>query len=318
MVLSKLCKRIGKGLLLMFLAGSLSMATVVNAETKKTDNSGQLSKAKTEKALATTAQVSKKAVAKEERKAEGIKEELNAKAIEAVAKTYHALDLLNKGNSKEALDVLKDVVGELEILLAAKKDIALVPINSYHVIVDIPLSAKEIEKQLVEVKKLLHEGDVQKARLLLNTLQSEIDIIIEHLPLATYPDAIKLASKYIIDGKIKEAKSVLSIALNSMVIKTIVIPLPLVKATDLIQAASQTAKTHKDKALEYLDEAKKQLKIAEVLGYGKSYSDTYKDLKQRIEAIQEEIKGKNKAEQLFEELIKKMKEFKAKLQKTLS
>ena len=274
--------------------------------------------AKAQKQPATSAQVSKKAVAKEERKAEKLKEELNVKAIQAVAQTYKALNLLAEGKSKEALEVLKGVVGELEIILAANKEVAFVPINSYHVIVDTRLSAKEIEKQLGEVKKLLREGDVQAARLLLNTLQSEIDIIIEQLPLATYPDAIKLASKYIIDGKIKEAQSVLSVALSSMVIKTIVIPLPLVKATDLIQAASKIAKTNKEKALDYLNGAKEQLKIAELLGYGKHYSETYKELKEQIEKIQEEIKGKNKAESLFDELLKKMKEFKDKLQKVAS
>ncbi|NPA93914.1 MAG: YfdX family protein [Thermodesulfobacteria bacterium] len=263
--------------------------------------------------MKTSAEVSKGAVEKEKKKAEDIKKELNKKAVEAVANTYKVLELLNQNKSKEALDLLKNVIGELEVVLAANKEVALVPINTYTVVVDTEMDAKQIAAALKDVKRLLNEGDVQAARRLLNTLQSEIDIVTENLPLATYPDAMKLASKYIVDGKIEQAKSVISIALNSMVVKTIVIPLPLVRASDLIAEASKVAKKDKEQALKYLDEAEKQLNIAKILGYGKGDPEVYKDFEKRIEAIKKEIKGKNKAEKMFEEILQKLKEFKKKL-----
>ena len=266
--------------------------------------------------MKTSEEVSKGAVEKEKKKAEDIKKELNKKAIEAVANTYKVLELLNQNKPKEALDLLKNVIGELEVVLAANKDVALVPINIYTVIVDTDMDAKQIAAALKEVKRLLNDGDVQAARKLLDTLQSEIDIVTENLPLATYPDAMKLASKYIVDGKIEQAKSVISIALNSMVIKTIVIPLPLVRASDLIAEASKIAKKDKEQALKYLKEAEKQLNIAKILGYGKADSEVYKDFEKRIEAIKKEIKGKNKAEKMFEEILQKLKEFKKKLAKS--
>ncbi len=266
-----------------------------------------------QKGLKTSAQVKSGALAKEKKKAEGIKKELNQRAVKAVAETYKVIDLLSQKKPKEALELLKKVIGELEVILAANKDASLVPVNSYTIVVDTELSPKDIESQIVEVRKMLKQGDIQGARLLLDTLQSEIDIVIENLPLATYPDAMKLASKYIIDGKNDEAKSVLTIALNSMVVKKIIIPLPLVRASDLAEEASKTAKADKEQALKYLDEAKKQLQIAKVLGYGKDDPKVYKDLQQRIDAIKKEIKGKNQAEKMFEEFLKKLKEFKKKL-----
>ncbi len=264
---------------------------------------------KPEHQLKTSAQISSKAVEKEKKKAKEVANNLDQKAIKAVADTYKVLDLLKQKKSKQALELLKKVIGEMEIILAANKKAALIPINSYQVVVDVDLSPKEIRSRIDDVREKLNAGDIQGARQILDTLQSEIDVIIEQLPLGTYPDAMKLASKYIIDGKIDEAKSVLSIALNSMVLKTIVIPLPLVRAADLIKAASNTAKIDKTQALKYLDEAKKQLKVAELLGYGKKDSKTYNDLEKRIESIQKEIKGQNKAEKMFEELINKLKEF---------
>jgi len=263
--------------------------------------------------LKSSAQVSKGAVEKEKKKAADIKKELNQKAIKAIADTYKVLDLLNQNKPKEALNLLKNVIGELEVILAANKNVSLIPINSYTIVVDTDLTPKQIGEKITEVKTRLNHGDVQGARTLLDTLQSEIDIVIENLPLATYPDAMKLASKYIIDGKLDEAKSLLQIALNSMVVKKIVIPIPLVRASDLIAEASKVAKTNKDQALKYLNEAKKQLELAKVLGYGKDQPKVYKDLQERIDSIKKEIKGKNKAAKMFEELLKKLKEFKKRL-----
>ncbi len=263
--------------------------------------------------LKTSSQVSKKAVEREKKKAEQVANNLDQKAVKAVADTYKVLELLKQKKDKEALKLLKNVIGDMEIILAANKNAALIPINSYQVVVDVDLAPDQIQSKINEVKKMLNSGDIQGARRLLNTLQSEIDIIIDQLPLGTYPDALKLASKYIIDGKIDEAKSVLSIALNSMVVKTLVIPLPLVRAADLIKEASKTAKIDKKQAVKYLENAKEQLQIAEILGYGKSDTKTYKELRQRIQSIQKEIKGKNKAEKMFEELLKKIKEFRKSL-----
>ncbi len=268
---------------------------------------------KNEAEVKTSAQISKRAVEKEEKKASHIKQELNDKAIKAVADTYTVVELLNQKKPKEALDLLKKVIGEMEVILAANENVSLIPINSYTVVVDTALGPEEVLKTITEVTKKLTQGDVQGARILLDTLQSEIDIVIENLPLATYPDAMKLASKYIIDGKVEEAKSVLQIALNSMVVKKIIIPIPLVRASDLIEEASKISKTHKEQALKYLDEAKRQLKLAKVLGYGNEDQKIYRDLQARIDSIKKEIEGKNEAAKMFEELIKRLKKFKKRL-----
>ncbi len=268
---------------------------------------------KNETEVKTSAQISKRAVEKEEKKASHIKQELNDKAIKAVADTYTVVELLNQKKTKEALELLKKVIGEMEVILAANENVSLIPINSYTVVVDTALGPEEVLKTITEVTKKLTQGDVQGARILLDTLQSEIDIVIENLPLATYPDAMKLASKYIIDAKVEEAKSVLQIALNSMVVKKIIIPIPLVRASDLIEEASKISKTHKEQALKYLDEAKRQLKLAKVLGYGNEDQKIYRDLQARIDSIKKEIEGKNEAAKMFEELIKRLKEFKKRL-----
>ncbi|AEH44517.1 hypothetical protein Thein_0636 [Thermodesulfatator indicus DSM 15286] len=263
----------------------------------------------------TPQEVAKGAVKSAKKTAENIQAKLSEDAIKAVEDTHKALVLLDQGKVDEAVKVLQEAVGKLEVVLAANPNLAYVPINVSTVAVDLQAGPKEIEETLKQVQKLLDEGDVQKARLLLNTLQSEIDIIIEKLPLATYPDTIKLAVKYIAQGKIEEAKTLLNAALSSLVQDVVVIPLPIVRAEMLVKAASKVAKTDKDKAIEYLNRAEKQLKIAELLGYVKDYEKEYKDLVKRIKDLKKEIKGKNHSAKMFEELLSKFKAFRKHFEK---
>jgi len=63
-------------------------------------------------------------------------------------------------------------------------------------------TAKDVERNIEIVKELLDKGKVQEAGELLITLQSEIDIIGCKSTIVSYPDALKLASKYIIDNQV--------------------------------------------------------------------------------------------------------------------
>jgi ribonuclease HII len=163
------------------------------------------------------------------------------------------------------------------------------------------------------VKTLLSKGHVQEAGELLISLQSELDITTVNLPLATYPDALKLASKYIMENKIKEAKNVLKLALTTFANVQTIVPIPLVNTLELVSVASTKAKENKDLALKYLTSAHDELEKAEKLGYISKSTTTYKQLHALIEGVEKEVNGPNKAEKLFNELGDKLKEFKAKI-----
>ncbi len=253
--------------------------------------------------------IAKGAVESAKKTAQNIQAKLSQDAIKAVAETHQALDLLNKGKIDEAVKVLQDAIGRLEVVLSANPKLAFVPINVSTVAFDLEAGPKEIQNTINKIKKLLNEGDIQTARQLLENLQSEIDIIVEKIPLATYPDTIKLAVKYIANNKIEEAKTLLTTALSSIVQDVIVIPLPIVRADMLIQAASKVAKADKEKTIELLNRAEHELKIAQLLGYTKNYDKEYKELVKQIENLKKEIKGKNHSEKLFEKLLNKIKIF---------
>jgi len=265
----------------------------------------------------TSAKVSENAVKTAKSEAKKGQAEVVKEAVEAVLLTQKVLADLDKKDTKAAKADLEKAIGKLEVVLAHRDAPALLPIDSVMTAAEYVGDAGSVKAAVEHVEGLLDSGKVQEARRLLNTLQSEIDIITVNLPLISYPQALKLAAKYLADDKTKEARDVLEMALGTLVQNEIVIPLPILKAQALIEAASATAKKDKDQALKHLEAAREELRIAEALGYTSTSDTTYKMLDDAIAAIEKEVKGPNKAEKLFEELTEKLKEFKEKALKSI-
>ncbi|BDY13115.1 YfdX family protein [Hydrogenimonas cancrithermarum] len=238
--------------------------------------------------------------------------EVVKEAVEAVLLTQKVLEDLDKKDTEAAKKGLEKAIGKLEVVLAHENAPVLLPIDSTMTATEYLGDLGSVEETLDSVKKLLAVGKVQEARRLLDTLQSEIDIVTLNLPLVSYPQALKLAAKYLADGKMEEAGDILEMALRTLVRDEIVIPLPPLKAEALIEAARKSAKFDKKQALKHLEAAREELKIAKALGYTSASDTTYKALDEEIERVEKEIKGKNEAGKLFEKLIGKLKDFKEK------
>ncbi len=260
---------------------------------------------------AKTNQVNKNAVINAEKKAQK-NNQLITEAIDAIRNTQDALIYLNGKETKKAKESLKKAIGDLTDVLNRPNPPYLLPVDlnieAYQFVGDI----STIKKAVLQAKILVEENKLPEAREILNNLRDEIVINTTNLPLATYPAALKLAIKYINEGKIKDAKDVLNMALSTLVQINTIIPIPLVKAQALITQASRIVHKDPKQALKYLDEAKHQLTLAEALGYTSKSATTYKMLKKSIKHIENEIKAHHKTSTLFERLIEKIKEFKEK------
>jgi len=264
--------------------------------------------------LQSVEQVSHNAVVKGNQDALSAQKHLVKEAITSLEYCAKALVSLDKNNPKEATAHIEKALGKLEVILSAKDAPKFLPIDSAVTMTEYLGTKKDIQQRVNAVKKLLNENKVQEARELLSTLKSEIDISVISLPLVTYPDALKLAAKYIHDKKIEEAKHLLSVALNTFNTSVEVIPLPLLKAGELINVSAHLSHNgKKEDALRYLDAAESQLEVAQALGYVSHSDTTYTALHTAIKHIRKEIKGKNKAQKLFDELQMKLKDFKDKI-----
>ncbi len=234
-------------------------------------------------------------------------------AINSLKLSAKALADLNQNKPEEAKKDIELALGKLESILAVKDTPKLLPIENRMVVKNFIGSAKDVEAAIKEVRSMLDKGQVQEAGELLYSLQSEIDITVVSLPLVSYPDALKLASKYIIEEKPEKAKEVLKLALSTFTEVNQIIPIPLINTVELVAIASDIAKENKEQALKHLALASDELDKAEKLGYVSKSTTTYKELHTLINKVEKEIKGPNKAEKLFEELSAKLKEFKEKV-----
>jgi len=261
----------------------------------------------------TSKEVSKNALVKATKRANDNRVELVKEALESLKLSTKAVVDIEKNNLKDAKRDIELALGKLEATLSSKDAPKLLPIDNRVIVKNFIGSSKDVKRAIKEVKRLLDDGKVQEARAILNTLQSEIDISVVNLPLSSYPDALKLASKYIIEEKPQKAKEVLKVALTTFANINHIIPIPLINSVDLVSAASDIAKKDKSQALKYLQVASDELDKAESLGYVSKSTTTYKNLHQMIKNIEKEIKGKNKAEKLFDELKEKLKDFKDKI-----
>ncbi|KYJ86658.1 YfdX family protein [Sulfurovum riftiae] len=262
---------------------------------------------------ATVKEVNKIALSNAKEDAKNNQVKLVQEAIESLKYAQSAVIDLEHKDTKKATEDLEKAIGKLEVIMAAKDAPKLLPINNVIRVQEFVGTAEDVEKAVKTVKELLDDGKVQAARALMIPLVSEIDITVVSLPLASYPDALKLAAKYIHDNKPEKAKEVLYIALSTFTEVTEVVPIPLLESADLIAAASRVAKEDKERAIKYLDGASDALDVAEKLGYVSKSTTTYKILHEEIKKVQKEIKGKNEAEKLFDELKAKLKEFKERM-----
>ena len=260
---------------------------------------------------AKTNKISNKAVIKAEQKAEQ-NNQLVKEAINAIRNTQDALIYLNGNKIDKARESIKKAIADLSDVLNRPNAPYLLPIDMSVEAYQFQGDLKTIKKAVDQAKLLVIANKLPEAREVLNTLRDEIVIKTVNLPLATYPAALNLALKYVNEGKVKEAKEVLTMALSTLVEVKTTIPIPLVKAEQLVIAASKEVKKDKKEAIKYLEEAKHQLVLAEALGYTSKSDTTYKMLKNSIKNLEKEIKATHKTKSLFESLIEKLKEFKEK------
>ena len=208
-------------------------------------------------------------------------------AVSALALTKSALAALDEKESARALATLAEVTGKLELIVAREPTLALAPVDVRTIVHDLFANTETVEAMTDEALDALKHGEVQRARRVLALLASEIVIAVTNIPLATYPAAVKSVVPLIDQGKIEEAKAALQLALGTLVETLSVIPLPILRAKLLVKRAEtltedgQRSEASGERLQDLLNEARQQLEMADLLGYGKKkdFEPLYSELK---------------------------------------
>lgn len=229
-------------------------------------------------------------------------------AVTALAETKNALAALDENDTAKALEALAQGTGKLELILARQPELAFAPVDVQTMVHDVFAGTDTIEDLLDDAEHALKHGEVQKARHLLSGMASEIVIKTTSLPLATYPKALSAVAPLIDEGKIDEAKRALQAVLGTLVVSSrVVIPLPVERARALLKEAESLAEksgrsTEEEKRLgAMLDDAREQLEMAELLGYGRKKND-FQAIYDQIKAVKEKAKSGKSGKGFFDEV----------------
>lgn len=200
-----------------------------------------------------------------ERSAQG---EVNQDAAAVIRETRNALDAIAKTDKASAIAALERATGKVNILLARNPATALIPESVEVVLHDTaPSDRSAITAQTDAILAAINRRDYALARVLLDSLRSEIRIRTSNVPLATYPAALREAARLLEAGKNEDAAETLRAALSTVVIIDRALALPLIRAAQAIEAAQDLSGKQKAEALRHLAVARSHLEQAQALGY---------------------------------------------------
>ena len=238
------------------------------------------------------------------------RKKLLADATAAIAQTQQALKALEDKKNDEALKALADATGKLELIVARDPTLKLAPLSTGVITYDLLATPDTVKVAIAEARKALNDGAIPHARLLVEALASETQIRTTNIPLGTYPAAIKAITPLIDAGRIDEAKTQLQAALSTLVTTTDVIPLPKLRAENLLKDAQALtekkvrSKEENDKLTSDLKAAREQLQMAELLGYGRE--PDYQPMYAQLDGIEKASAGGKSGTGWFEKIKKQL------------
>lgn len=271
---------------LLALTFMVSMTYALRAADEKSDSKSTSSKSEV------NSEKSRPEVEKHRKQAEERAEQsIDKDAAAAIRETRSAVKALSSEQSSDAVAAIERATGKIDVLLARKPTVGLIPV-SYEIeaIEGAPTEIAAIRERVKLAKNAVNSNDFPTGRVLLEGLRSEVRDRTYNLPLATYPAALKRAASLLEQKKAKEAQTVLTAALSTLVVIDRVTPLPVVEAQDSIAQAKALAEKDKPLAQQHLAWAKHQLERAKELGYANKDPE-YDALNRSLTELEKQLKG---------------------------
>ncbi|HEY1501853.1 MAG TPA: YfdX family protein [Acidobacteriaceae bacterium] len=226
---------------------------------------------------------------------------LDADAVDAMDAVVKAIDAIAAGKTKEALQLIEQATGKVDVAIARNPKLARIPVRTEALILDAaPADMGEIRRLADLAETAVSLEDYPGARSLLDALRSEIRIRTWHLQLVDFPTALRDAAA-LLDRDREAAGQALLAALRTLVASDRVMPIPLLLAQEAVEHAQMLAAKDKDAAQEELESARFALNRAKALGYRRKDTE-YETLKSQIEVLKKQLRGSGDTASSFQRL----------------
>ncbi len=235
--------------------------------------------------------------------------------LKTIAQTQGVIQDIEQNNVDKAKQDLQTLIGKLEVILTKNPDAAMLPVDVSYRKVETINNIDSVRALAKTIRKAVNDGYYQVAKELIGGMTSEMIISTAYIPVAGYLQGLKYAAALLDEGNTSAAMVLMQQTLSTVVVTSISIPLPILRAQIYIdQAAKVYANNHADvdKVINLLDNAEYQIKLAEEMGYGKRDAE-FKDLYKAIKDIKRSVKAKEESTKLFSDLSKELNDFKDRL-----
>jgi hypothetical protein len=230
-------------------------------------------------------------------------------AVEAIDETRRALKAITDGKTDEAIAAIERATGKIDVLTSRQPKTALLAVDAEAFLID---SAPDDIDTVRDRASLAVDAavfrDFPAARVLLAGLISEIRGRTYHLPLATYPTALREAARLLEEHKNDQARAWLQAALGTLVVIDRVTPLPLILTQVAIAAAEDARDRDREAARNLLTVAHNELERALELGY-LTDDDEYKTLRRTVSDLEKQLRGNDDTTSAFARLKQRIASF---------
>lgn len=227
---------------------------------------------------------------------------LDQEAIAAITETTHAVKAITENRIPEAISAIERATGKIDVLLARNPKTALIPVAIDVSLVDLaPVDIDAIKTRAKLAERATADRELPTARVLLDSLTSEIRVRTTNLPLVTYPIALRTAARLLEEKKTEDARGLLLVALNTLAVIDQVTPLPLLLTRVAIDEAQSVREKDKNAAQTHLATARHELERAKELGYA-AKDPEYAALNKNIADLEKQVKGTGDTQPAFERL----------------
>ena len=232
--------------------------------------------------------------------------QIDPEAVVAIRETRAAIDAIKENRREDAVAAIERATGKIDILLARNPNTALLPVDQQVAVFDTaPDDIDDIRDIGAAADGAVELGDYPHARGLLYGLMSEVRIHILNLPLGSYPTALSTAARLMEQNKNDDAATLLNTALGTLVVTDRIIPIPMLVARRELEEAQAQREKNKDAALHSVESAKKELELAQELGYAIGDPD-YQALNDQLSDLQKQLKGNEDTNSLFSKIRERL------------
>ncbi len=235
--------------------------------------------------------------------------------LKTIAETQYVIQDIEQNKVDQAKNDLQTLIGKLEVYLTKNPQAALVPVDVSYRKIETVNNIDTVRALAKTIKKAVNDGYYQVAKDMIGMMTSEMIVSTAYVPVAAYLQGLKYAAALLDDGKVDQAMVLMQQVLSSVVVTTVSIPLPVLKAQIYIdEAARLYVANHEDidHIVNLLENADYQLRLAEEMGYGKRDRE-YKALYKAIKELKRAVKAKEESTDKFNALKDELSKFKNRL-----